>query len=99
TPSAAAELLAPDLTELRHRLDSMAKALRFRVSSTLEQHTRVLDLTARGALRSEPSRQLQNAEQFIDEFETRLSASVTDHCRGLDDSLLRHQRILERFHP
>ena len=99
TPSAAAELLAPDMTELRHRLDTMAKALSFRVTATLDQHEQILNLTARGALRSEPSRQLRDAEQSLDDLEGRLSATTERRTRDLDEALSRHQRVLDRFHP
>lgn len=99
TPSAAAELLAPDVTELRRHFDAMQKTMTFRVASTLEHHERVLDLTAKGALRSEPARLLREAEQRVDEEENRFRSGWTDFWRGLDDDLMAKQRTLERFHP
>jgi exodeoxyribonuclease VII large subunit len=99
TPSAAAELLAPDATELRRHFDAMHKSMSLRISTALEHHTRVLDLTARGALRSEPERLLREAEQMTDELDSRFHSLMDQVWRRLDDDLAEKQRILERHHP
>lgn len=99
TPSAAAELLAPDITELRRHFDAIGKTMDFRIASTLEHHERVLDLTAKGALRSEPVRLLREAEQGIDDLEVRYRGGWQDYWRHLDDHLAARQLIIERHHP
>jgi exodeoxyribonuclease VII large subunit len=99
TPSAAAELLAPDITELRRHFDAIGKTMDFRVASTLEHHERVLDLTAKGALRSEPVRLLREAEQGLDDLEVRFRGGWQDYWRHLDDHLAARQLIIERHHP
>jgi exodeoxyribonuclease VII large subunit len=99
TPSAAAELLAPDGAELRRHLDAMQRSLAHRLEATLEQHQRVLDLTARGALRSEPERRLLEAEQLLDEQEATLQSVLQTRWTDLEASLSDWQRTLERRHP
>jgi len=99
TPSAAAELLAPDVSELRRHLDALEKTLNFRVASTLEHHERVLDLTGRGALRSEPARLLREAEQAADDLESRFHGGWEDYWRHLEDHLSARQLLIERNHP
>ena len=99
TPSAAAELLAPDVVELRRHFDALAKTMDFRVSSTLEHHGRVLELTAKGALRSEPVRVLREAEQGVDDLEVRFRSGWQDYWRHLDDHLAARQLVIERNHP
>jgi exodeoxyribonuclease VII large subunit len=99
TPSAAAELLAPDVTELRRHFDALSKTMVFRVSSTLQHHDRVLELTAKGALRSEPARLLREAEQGVDDTEVRFRSGWQDFWRDLDDDLHAKHRVLERNHP
>lgn len=99
TPSAAAELLAPDVTELRRHFDAMQKTMSFRVASTLEHHERVLDLTAKGALRSEPVRMLRDAAQRVDDAESSFRSGWVEFWRGLEDDLTAKQRILDRNQP
>jgi len=99
TPSAAAELLAPDIIELRRHFDALGKTMDYRVASTLEHHERVLNLTVKGALRSEPARLLREAEQSVDDVEVRFRRGWQDFWRGLDDNLAVKQRLIERNHP
>jgi exodeoxyribonuclease VII large subunit len=99
TPSAAAELLAPDVSELKRHFDAIEKSLGQRMDSTLEQQERILELTAKGALMREPERQLRDADQAVDEIEDRFHRSLEQAWRGLDDDLLHKQHTLERFHP
>lgn len=99
TPSAAAELLAPDVSELKRHFDSVEKSIEHRVSVTLEHHERVLDLTAKGALLREPERQLREAEQMLDETDDRFHRSMQQTWRDLDDELAHKDRVLARHHP
>ncbi|MCE9518868.1 MAG: exodeoxyribonuclease VII large subunit [Verrucomicrobia bacterium] len=99
TPSAAAELLAPDIAELRRHFDAMQKTLAHRVGGVIEQHARVLELTARGQLRSEPGRQLREAEQRLDDLEDRFDDFAEQSLRSLEENLMGKQRTLERYRP
>ncbi|MFZ4767460.1 MAG: exodeoxyribonuclease VII large subunit, partial [Roseimicrobium sp.] len=99
TPSAAAELIAPDVAELRRHFDATAKTLNYRVASTLEQHERVLELTAKGTLRSEPQRLLREAEQRLDDLEQRYRGGQESFWQLLVDRLNAAQRVIERHHP
>ena len=99
TPSAAAELLAPDVNELKRHFEAVKKSIEHRVSITLEHHERVLDLTAKGALLREPERQLREAEQLLDEADNTFHRSLAQTWRDLDDDLTDKERILARHHP
>jgi exodeoxyribonuclease VII large subunit len=99
TPSAAAELLAPDITELKRHFDAVQKAIEHRVGGVIEQHARVLELTGRGPLRSEPARLLRDAEQEVDELESRFSRAAEVGLRELDNELIARQKVLERYRP
>ncbi len=99
TPSAAAELIAPDIAELRRHFDAVQKSLSHRVGGVIEQHVRVLDLTARGQLRSEPGRQMREAEQSMDDLEDRFEDFAEQCLRGLEENLMNKQRTLERYRP
>lgn len=99
TPSAAAELLAPDTAELRRQFDAMERSLKARVMTALEHQEQVLEMVARGALQREPLRQMQLAEQAVDDAEANLSQAVEDAFRLLGDQLGEHQLSLERHHP
>jgi len=99
TPSAAAELLAPDVTELNRHFESIEKTLRLRVGTALDHHQRVLDLTAKGPLVREPERLLREAEQRADDTEARFLRSMEAAWRTLSDDLTAKERVLERYHP
>lgn len=99
TPSAAAELLAPDVAELRRYFESTSRTLEARVQTILEHHERVLDLTAKGALLHEPERQIQQAEQSVDDAESRLIGRVREQLRGLSDQVTEQQQVLMQHHP
>lgn len=99
TPSAAAELLAPDVSELKRHFEAMEKSMALRVASTLEHHDRVLELTTKGALRREPERQLREATQSLDDMEQIFQTALANYWRGLEENLTVKQHTLERFHP
>lgn len=99
TPSAAAELIAPDVSELKRHFDAMEKSMAMRVASTLEHHDRVLELTAKGALRREPERLLREATQQLDDIGNLFETALANYWRELEDTLTSSQHTLERFHP
>lgn len=99
TPSAAAELLAPDADELLRSLDNTGHRLVVRVLSQLESHQHVLDLMAKGTLRHAPERLHQQAEQNTDEAESRLRNILRERLQGLADELTQKQHFLAAHHP
>lgn len=99
TPSAAAELLAPDLGELRSFFDTAAARMQTRIMMLLKHHEQVIELTAKGPLLHEPERFLERAEQSVDELEARLSSCATEQLRTLEDWLVQSQQVLMQHHP
>ncbi len=99
TPSAAAELLAPDGTELRRHFEAAQRRLHGRVEARLEQDRRVLELLAKGALERGPERQLQQAEQQADEMTATLEAAVRERLQGLADRVAESRQVLAQRHP
>lgn len=99
TPSAAAELLAPDSAELQRHFDGIARMLSTRVTTVLEHQRQVLELTAKGALRHAPDRLIQQAEQGIDDHESRLRDAVREQFQTWADDLTQKQHVLAAHHP
>jgi exodeoxyribonuclease VII large subunit len=83
TPSAAAELAAPDGTELRRHLGALADALRRRASTAVGHWQKVLGLTGASALARSAGRALASHAQSLDLL-----------TAGLGSALL--QRLVER---
>ncbi|MDB6138676.1 MAG: Exodeoxyribonuclease 7 large subunit [Verrucomicrobiaceae bacterium] len=99
TPSAAAELIAPDIIELRRHFEAVQKALKQKVLTTLDHHAQVIELTAKGALLREPRRLLLEVEQSVDELDSRWRAASRDTLRSWSDNLVEMQQVLARYHP
>lgn len=99
TPSAAAELIAPDIADLRRHFDAVQRALKQRVLTTIEHHEQVVELTAKGALLREPPRLLLEAEQSLDDLESRWRSASRETLRSWSDSLVEMQQVLARYHP
>lgn len=99
TPSAAAELLAPDSTELQRHFGSVARTLQARVGTLLDHHQHVIELTAKGPLRHAPSRLIQQAEQSTDDHESALSDAVRAALQSWADDLTSKQQTLAVYHP
>lgn len=99
TPSAAAELLAPDLAELRRHFDTVARRLRMRADTLLAHHQQVIDLTAKGPLRHAPGRLLQETAQGADEMEMRLRDSLRERLQHAADEIAGKQHMLAAHHP
>jgi exodeoxyribonuclease VII large subunit len=66
TPSAAAELIAPDSAELARRLSQTANTLRGKVEEAVLNGKKQLAFITRGVLRREPPRRIAEASQRID---------------------------------
>lgn len=99
TPSAAAELLAPDVTELKRHFDSLSRRLSGQVTTLLDRHEQTLDFMARSALKTAPAYQLQTAEQAVDEMEAHLKETSREQLRTLADQVQERQQIIAEHHP
>lgn len=99
TPSAAAELLAPDVSELRRFFESTARILGNRVSSILDHQEHVLELIAKGPLAHEPERQIQQAEQRVDDAEATLSQVMREQLQTLSEEIAEKHQALTQHHP
>lgn len=99
TPSAAAELLAPDAAELRRHLDATRMRLQSRVEMVLGHHGQVLELMAKGPLQHEPRRRLEQAGQDVDEMESRLQQQLQDCLRRFEEELRQREQVLAVQHP
>lgn len=99
TPSAAAELLAPDISELQRHFESVARTLKTRVGTLLEHHQHVINLTAKGPLLHAPERLLQRAEQSADEAESRLREAMRERLQLWAEDLTEKQHVLAQHHP
>jgi exodeoxyribonuclease VII large subunit len=89
TPSAAAELIAPDSAELLRHLAQLAAKARRRVLIEAEQLRNQLDYLKRSALFREPSRRLEQARQRLDlateALQRTIREGVESRRRGLAD--------------
>lgn len=87
TPSAAAELVAPDSAELARRFEQCGQQLRRRLQETVDQCRARLSFIERGVLFREPSKQVREWRQTVDLAEEALS-------RGIRDAVTEGRRVL-----
>lgn len=99
TPSAAAELLAPDGAEMGRWLDGVGRRMRLRMEGWLERHGRELELLGRGTLLREPERWLREAMQRVDDEEEQLRDGVEVYWRELSDRMQERRAVLEQHRP
>lgn len=85
TPSAAAELIVPDSSELKRRTQNHFKALENQLLSRLDQSRMMLRLTHRTLQAREPMRVLMGYSQQLDHLSERMDANTRQHlteCRN-----------------
>ncbi len=99
TPSAAAELVVPERSELETRLHRLAGLMARRVSTTIAHHARVLDLFARGPLLTEPRRVLRESQQQTDNLSDNLNAAVRSALEQIRFRLRDASRLVETRRP
>lgn len=99
TPSAAAELIVPEATVLRNRLEKMSATLQNRVFNVIDRQADCLDYLSHSALFQEPRRLLSDLEQETDRTAGQLSTAFKNLISESDNliSELRHQLTLR--HP
>ena len=97
TPSAAAELLAPDSSDLQRRLDSLRRRLILRIQNTLaHQRLRLDGLTRR--LRH-PGERLRQQAQRLDDLDLRLRRALEQQLHNRRERLARLDTRLAAQHP
>lgn len=99
TPSAAAELVAPDAGELLRWFDNAQQRMDQLMRAWLEQQSQVLALMERGSLYHEPRRLVQEREQELDELDQRLRDAGREALTLLKDQLMHHEQALARLDP
>ncbi|WIF66520.1 exodeoxyribonuclease VII large subunit [Metapseudomonas otitidis] len=97
TPSAAAELLAPDSSGLRQRLEGLERRLLLRMRQLIaHQHLRLDGLTRR--LRH-PGERLRQQTQRLDDLEMRLQRALDRQVSQRRERLARLETRLAAQHP
>lgn len=87
TPSAAAELIAPDTTELMRRLDGITGYLRKQLVLAWERSRRRLDAVTQSELFREPHNRVQQYAQRLDFVQTSLARAGQDRLQNLAQQL------------
>jgi exodeoxyribonuclease VII large subunit len=97
TPSAAAELLSPDISEYRSLLEHYSSELHKLLNRALSSaRTELINLTKR--LRH-PSHALREQQQKLDHLEWRLTRAQQLHLQNLKLSIDKLDSQLQRHHP
>jgi exodeoxyribonuclease VII large subunit len=99
TPSAAAELVAPDGVELRHRLENHLKRLDLRLERVMTDATGSLDYQRRSLAAREPSRRIGECAQMADDLRDQLEEAIDDFLSNAWNDLDQSRRILDLKHP
>ena len=99
TPSAAAELLAPDGAELKAMLQQHRATLTRRVHQSMQTWRRGLELMARGPLSRDSERILLPWRQRVDDLAEELRTAVADDLKFKRQHLLTLTHQMERARP
>ena len=97
TPSAAAELLAPDSSDLQRRLDSLSRRLALSLRTRLGREQLRLDSLAR-RLRH-PGERLRQQAQRLDDLDMRLRRAFQQQLHNRHERLARLDTRLAAQHP
>ena len=97
TPSAAAELLAPDSSDLLRRLDSLSRRLALSLRTRLSREQLRLDGLAR-RLRH-PGERLRQQAQRLDDLDMRLRRAFAQQSTSRQERLARLEGRLHAQHP
>ena len=99
TPSAAAELIVPDSTELQAKLDGIGSNLRSQLDRSLQHWETVLEHLSRSALAREPLRLLGEFEQDLDHLEVQLRSGAEGQLSDFERQLREAEHALQLQHP
>lgn len=97
TPSAAAELLAPDSADLQRRLDSLRRRLLLRMQGLLAQQR--LRLDGLGPRLRHPGERLRQQAQRLDDLDMRLRRAQQQYLQQRQALLTRLDTRLAAQHP
>jgi len=97
TPSAAAELISPDQTELQNALQSYQQHLSQIVIKQLQQYNEKLKRL--GKQLKHPAQRLRELSQRIDELELRFTQALQHRLRYQQSSLIQQQTRLLNYTP
>lgn len=99
TPSAAAELVCPDLATHATRIPAAMAALQRRIATRLEDAQRRTDGLHARVYRQHPRRQLETASQRLDEADARLQRIARHHLGRARERLQSAEGRLHRVAP
>jgi exodeoxyribonuclease VII large subunit len=99
TPSAAAELVCPDLAARVARIPAALSALRTRIRARLAESQRRIDALGLRVDRQHPRRRLESAAQRLDEADLRLQRSVLARLARASERMQLVERRLGRAAP
>ncbi|NOX98887.1 MAG: exodeoxyribonuclease VII large subunit [Verrucomicrobia bacterium] len=95
TPSAAAELIVPDSSELKRRAQQQFKALETSVLSRMNQAQMVLRLTRQTLDAREPARVLMSHAQNLDHLSERFTLAARHHLNQYRNRLEQTRQALQ----
>nr|WP_315969546.1 exodeoxyribonuclease VII large subunit [Rubeoparvulum massiliense] len=99
TPTAAAELAVPDWTQLQQRIQVNHQRILFQMGERLKRSALRLDhLMNRYAFRY-PRRQLELAQQHLDQLVDRMAPAIKNLQKDGANQLRQREHQLLRFHP
>jgi exodeoxyribonuclease VII large subunit len=94
TPSAAAEIIAPDVAELRQNVDALLAELNQTLLDRVDEHRTALESLQRALRLVSPRNQVMNARQRVTEWQMRLTSTLLgrmelrrEQLRGLSGRL------------
>jgi exodeoxyribonuclease VII large subunit len=99
TPSAAAELLAPDRLEIASTLARWSQTMQSRLRQTMEHWRKVLALMGKGPLDRWVERSLADHQQALDELQRSLQQSAQDQIQAQRGRLQELRFQLEQHSP
>jgi len=99
TPSAGAEMITPDIDDLRLALQSRATSLLDAASHVIDLKRSALDEVEHKLRLVSPAGDIRNLRQRLDELDTRLARGVRNQINQQRVLVANRERLLERANP
>ncbi|MEK6805671.1 MAG: exodeoxyribonuclease VII large subunit [Pseudomonadota bacterium] len=99
TPTAAAELVSPDIAEWRQQLQALGEALAHSIEAGLELQEQKSDTLATRLEAAHPGRRLQQNIQRVDELRERLQQAQARGMARFDERQRQAAALLTAFNP